>query len=40
MQVLAEAGGLETPHRVVVVPFAGGKPRVLAGNAAGPTWSR
>lgn len=39
-QVLAEVGKLEPPYRVVVLPFAGGTPRVLARNAAGPTWSR
>jgi hypothetical protein len=39
-QVLAEAGGLEGPHRVVVVPFVGGKPCVLARNASNPTWVR
>jgi hypothetical protein len=38
--VLAEAGGLETPHRVIVVPVGGGKPRVLARNATGPAWVR
>ncbi len=38
--VLAQAGGLETPQRVVVVPFAGGTVRVLARNAEDPTWTR
>jgi hypothetical protein len=40
MAVLAEVGGLETPHRVIAVPVARGKPRVLARNAMGPTWIR
>ena len=39
-EVLAEAGGLETSHRVVVIPFAGGRPGVLARNATDPTWIR
>ena len=38
--VLAQAGGLEKPGRVVVVPFAGGTARVLARNAEEPTWTR
>jgi dipeptidyl aminopeptidase/acylaminoacyl peptidase len=38
--VLAQAGGLKTPQRVVVVPFAGGTARVLARNAEEPTWTR
>jgi dipeptidyl aminopeptidase/acylaminoacyl peptidase len=38
--VLAQAGGLETPQRIVVVPFAGGTARVLARNAEDPTWTR
>lgn len=39
-QVLAGAGRLDGPWRVVIVPFAGGKARVLARNATGPTWTR
>jgi hypothetical protein len=39
-EVLVEVGGLETPHRVVVVPFAGGRPRLLARNATSPSWAR
>jgi hypothetical protein len=38
--VLAQAGGLEKPQRVVVVPFGGGRARVLARNATSPTWTR
>jgi dipeptidyl aminopeptidase/acylaminoacyl peptidase len=38
--VLVEAGGLETPHRVLVIPFTGGAPRVLVRNAQSPTWAR
>ena len=39
-QVLAEAGGLEGPYRVLAVPFAGGKPRVLVRNADHASWSQ
>jgi hypothetical protein len=39
-EVLAEMGGLETQYRVVAVPFAGGKPRVLVRNADHASWSR
>jgi hypothetical protein len=39
-EVLAEAGRLEGPHRVLVVPLAGGEPRVLVRNADHASWSR
>lgn len=40
--VLGNLGGFEpTPNRKVVsIPYAGGKPKVLASNAAEPDWSR
>jgi hypothetical protein len=39
-QVLAEAGGLEGPYRVLAVPFTGGEPRVLVRNADHASWSQ
>jgi Tol biopolymer transport system component len=39
-QVLAEAGGLEGPYRVLVVPLAGGEPRILVRNADHASWSQ
>jgi Tol biopolymer transport system component len=40
--VLGSLGGFEPGpgHRVVSIPYAGGKPKVLAGNASEPDWSR
>jgi Tol biopolymer transport system component len=40
--VLGEIGGFEPgpDHKVVSIPYAGGKPKVLAKNAAEPDWSR
>jgi Tol biopolymer transport system component len=40
--VLGSIGGFEPGpgHRVVSVPYAGGKPKVLANNASEPDWSR
>jgi Tol biopolymer transport system component len=40
--VLGSLGGFEPGpgHRVVSIPYAGGKPKVLARNAAEPAWSR
>jgi Tol biopolymer transport system component len=40
--VLGSLGGFEPGpgHKVVSIPYAGGKPKVLADNAAEPDWSR
>ncbi len=40
--VLGSIGGFEPGpgHKVVSIPYAGGKPRVLARNASEPDWSR
>lgn len=40
--VLGSLGGFEPGpgHKVVSVPYAGGRPRVLANNASEPDWSR
>jgi Tol biopolymer transport system component len=40
--VLGSLGGFEPGpgHKVVSIPYAGGKPKVLANNAAEPDWSR
>jgi Tol biopolymer transport system component len=40
--VLGSLGGFEPGpgHKVVSIPYAGGKPKVLAGNASEPDWSR
>lgn len=40
--VLGSIGGFEPGpgHKVVSVPYTGGKPRVLANNASEPDWSR
>jgi Tol biopolymer transport system component len=40
--VLGSLGGFEPGpnHRVVTIPYGGGKPKVLAGNASEPAWSR
>jgi Tol biopolymer transport system component len=40
--VLGSLGGFEPGpgHRVVSIPYAGGKPKLLAKNAAEPDWSR
>jgi dipeptidyl aminopeptidase/acylaminoacyl peptidase len=40
--VLGSLGGFEPGpgHKVVRIPYAGGKPRVLANNASEPDWSR
>jgi Tol biopolymer transport system component len=40
--VLGSLGGFEPGpgHRVVSIPYAGGKPKVLANNASEPDWSR
>jgi Tol biopolymer transport system component len=40
--VLGSIGGFEPGpgHKVVSIPYAGGKPRVLANNASEPDWSR
>jgi Tol biopolymer transport system component len=40
--VLGSLGGFEPGpgHRVVSIPYAGGKPRVLANNASEPDWNR
>jgi Tol biopolymer transport system component len=40
--VLGSLGGFEPGpgHRVVSIPYAGGKPKVLAKNASEPDWSR
>ncbi len=40
--VLGSLGGFEPGpgHKVVSIPYGGGKPRVLAGNASEPDWSR
>jgi len=40
--VLGSLGGFEPGpgHKVVSIPYAGGKPRVLANNASEPDWSR
>lgn len=40
--VLGSLGGFEPGpgHRVVSIPYAGGKPKVLASNAAEPDWNR
>jgi Tol biopolymer transport system component len=40
--VLGSLGGFEPGpgHKVVAIPYAGGKPKVLAGNASEPDWSR
>ncbi|MDX6608775.1 MAG: Dipeptidyl peptidase N-terminal region [Solirubrobacterales bacterium] len=40
--VLGSLGGFEPGpgHRVISIPYAGGKPKVLANNASEPDWSR
>jgi Tol biopolymer transport system component len=40
--VLGSLGGFEPGpgHKVVTIPYAGGKPKVLANNASEPDWSR
>jgi Tol biopolymer transport system component len=40
--VLGSLGGFEPGpgHKVVSIPYAGGKPKVLASNASEPDWSR
>lgn len=40
--VLGSIGGFEPGpgHKVVAIPYSGGKPRVLAKNASEPDWSR
>ncbi len=40
--VLGSLGGFEPGpgHKVVAIPYAGGKPKVLANNASEPDWSR
>lgn len=40
--VLGSIGGYEPGpgHKVVTIPYTGGKPKVLAGNASEPDWSR
>jgi Tol biopolymer transport system component len=40
--VLGDVGGFEPGpgHKVVSIPYAGGKPKVLANNASEPDWSR
>jgi len=40
--VLGSLGGFEPgpDHKVVTIPYAGGKPKVLANNASEPDWSR
>ncbi len=40
--VLGSLGGFEPGpgHRVVSIPYAGGKPKLLANNASEPDWSR
>jgi Tol biopolymer transport system component len=40
--VLGSLGGFEPGpgHKVVSIPYAGGKPKVLANNASEPDWSR
>jgi Tol biopolymer transport system component len=39
--VLGWLGGFEPgPHKVVSIPYAGGKPKVLVNNAGEPDWSR
>jgi len=40
--VLGSLGGFEPGrgHKVVTIPYAGGKPKVLASNASEPDWSR
>jgi len=40
--VLGSIGGFEPGpgHKVVTVPYAGGKPKLLANNASEPDWSR
>lgn len=40
--VLGSLGGFEPGpgHKVVSIPYAGGKPKVLANNAAEPAWNR
>jgi Tol biopolymer transport system component len=40
--VLGSLGGFEPGpgHKVVSIPYAGGKPKLLASNAAEPDWSR
>jgi hypothetical protein len=40
--VLGSLGGFEPGpgHKVVSIPYAGGKPKVLAKNASEPDWSR
>jgi Tol biopolymer transport system component len=40
--VLGSIGGFEPGpgHRVVSIPYAGGKPKMLAANASEPDWSR
>jgi Tol biopolymer transport system component len=40
--VLGSLGGFEPSpgHKVVTIPYAGGKPKVLANNASEPDWNR
>jgi hypothetical protein len=40
--VLGDTGGFEPgpQHKVVTIPYAGGKPKLLAKNASEPSWSR
>lgn len=40
--VLGDTGGFEPgpQHKVVTIPYTGGKPKVLAKNASEPSWSR
>ena len=40
--VLGDTGGFEPgpDHKVVTIPYTGGKPKVLANNASEPSWSR
>lgn len=40
--VLGDTGGFEPgpDHKVVTIPYTGGKPKVLAKNASEPSWSR
>jgi hypothetical protein len=40
--VLGDTGGFEPGpgHKVVTIPYTGGKPKVLASNASEPSWSR
>jgi hypothetical protein len=40
--VIGSLGGFEPGpgHKVVSIPYKGGKPKVLANNASEPDWSR